>query len=292
MGSFARNSAAATRQRLAVARFSVSSGQVDIADIVGGVCVLSGSNIEDSGAIGVSSGGTDDGALISGGTLVSGYAPSGYTVTSATILDVANGGTAGGNTSPLDGVNYVADLYGSYADANSLASLDPVGVNTVALTADFGIDAQNSTVYQNDVPGGYTESNANIAATIDGSLNQGLSVMVRPLVDFLPGNYDTAPGQTNPLNGSYSADEWRSYYNPSNVAGFFASYQTMIVDEATVAQANGATLFCIGTELDQLTGPAYETYWDNIISAVRSVFSGRLTYAADWDDDVSPLSLS
>ena len=43
----------------------------------------------------------------------------------------------------------------------------------------------------------------------------------------------------------------------------------MIVREATLAQANGATLFCIGTELDQLTGPAYETYWDNIVSAVR-----------------------
>ena len=29
--------------------------------------------------------------------------------------------------------------------------------------------------------------------------------------------------------------------------------------------------FCIGTELDQLTGPAYETDWDNIITAVRAV---------------------
>jgi hypothetical protein len=205
-----------------------------------------------------------------------------------TLRTPSDGAANGGDASLLDGFNYVADVYGSYADANSLSSLAPDGVNTVALTADFGIDAENSTVYQNDVSGGYTESNADIAATIADAVNQGLSVMVRPLIDFLPDNYDTAPGQTNPLNGSYSASEWRSYYNPSNVAAFFASYQTMIVDQAKLAQANGATIFCIGTELDQLTGAAYETYWDNIISAVRAVFSGKLTYAADWDDDQSP----
>jgi hypothetical protein len=62
----------------------------------------------------------------------------------------------------------------------------------------------------------------------------------------------------------------------------------MIVDEATVAQANGATMLCTGTELDQLTGPAYLSDWTDIISAVRAVFSGKLTYSADWDDDVSP----
>ena len=62
----------------------------------------------------------------------------------------------------------------------------------------------------------------------------------------------------------------------------------MIVDEATVAQANGATMLCIGTELDQLTGPAYLSDWTDIISAVRAVFTGKLTYSADWDDDISP----
>jgi hypothetical protein len=187
------------------------------------------------------------------------------------------------------GFNYVADVNGSYADANSLASLkSDGGGNAVALTSDYGIDAQTSTVYADDVDGGYTESDANVAATISDATALGLSVMVRPLIDFLPSNYDTAPGQTNPKNGAYSAGEFRSYYNPTDPAAFFASYQTMIVHEATLAQANGAGLFCIGVELDQLTGPAYETYWDNIIAAVRGVFSGKLTYSADWDDALSP----
>ncbi len=187
-----------------------------------------------------------------------------------------------------NGVNYVADVYGSYAAADSLPQLVADHGNAIAAVADFGIDAENSTVYDNDIPGGYTESDAHIAAAIQTAVSLGLNVMVRPLLDFLPSNYETAPGQTNPLNGGYPAGDFRSYYNPANPAAFFASYQTMIVDQARLAQASGATLFCVGTELDQLTGPAYERDWDSIITAVRAVFSGKLTYSADWDDALSP----
>jgi hypothetical protein len=190
--------------------------------------------------------------------------------------------------SAIDGVDYVADVYGSFADASSLSSLPAVDVDAVAVVADFGIDAEDSTVYDNDVEGGYTESDADIAATISNAATFDLSVMVRPLIDFLPSNYIDGNGQPNPDNGPYAAGEFRSYYNPTDVAAFFASYQSMIVDQAKLAQANGAGLFCIGTELDQLTGPAYESYWTNIITAVRAVFSGKLTYSADWDDALSP----
>ena len=112
--------------------------------------------------------------------------------------------------------------------------------------------------------------------------------MVKPDVDFLPdANYAGTP---------YSADEWRSLFNPG-VAGsatanaFFASYQTMILGQAALAVANGATWLCIGTELDQIAGPAYKTDWDDIIAAIRAQYPTlKLTYAADWDADASPWS--
>jgi hypothetical protein len=108
-----------------------------------------------------------------------------------------------------DGVNYVADVYGSFADASSLADLPAVNVDAVAVVTDFGIDAVNSNVYDNDVDGGFTESDANIAATISNATTLGLSVMVRPLIDFLPSNYSTGNGQPNPANGAYAAGESR-----------------------------------------------------------------------------------
>ena len=206
-------------------------------------------------------------------------------------------GTIGGSfvtlgttqTLTFKGFNYVADLYGSFAQANSLAGVVATGANSVALTADFGIDAVTSTVYADTVAGGYTESTANVEAAIGDALGLGLSVMYRPLIDFLPANYDTNPGGTNPKNGTYSAGQWRSDYNPTDAATFFASYKTMILAQAAAADASGATLFCIGTELDQLTGPAYKSDWTGIIDAIRAADPNlKLTYAANWDDDLSP----
>jgi hypothetical protein len=175
----------------------------------------------------------------------------------------------------LRGFNYTSYYSGAYENADSLSDLVATGANTVALNIEYGIDVSNSTVYSD---ASYTDSLTALGDTIKEATADGLSVMVRPLIDFLQPS----------LIGSYSVGDWRSYYNPTDVSAFFASYKTMIVDEATVAQANGATSLCIGTELDQLTGPAYLSQWTDIISAVRAVFTGQLTYSADWNDAVSP----
>src|SRR5262249_927011 len=114
--------------------------------------------------------------------------------------------------------------------------------------------------------------------TITEAVNLGLSVMVKPLIDFLD------PAKI----GSNNVGDWRAYFNPANPSAFFASYKSMIVAQAQVAQAHGAALLSIRTELDQLAGSAYLAYWTDIISSVRAVFSGQLTYSAIWDDAISP----
>jgi hypothetical protein len=173
------------------------------------------------------------------------------------------------------GFNYVSYYNGAYENADSLPALVATGANAAAFTLDYGIDVNNSTVYADS---NYTDSLTALGDTIAEAKSRGLSVMVRPLIDFLD------PSKI----GSYSVGEWRSLYNPSNPAAFFASYKTMIVGVAQVAQANGADMLSVGAELDQLTGPAYLSYWTDIVSSVRAVFSGKLTYSSDWDDDISP----
>jgi autotransporter passenger strand-loop-strand repeat protein/autotransporter-associated beta strand protein len=174
------------------------------------------------------------------------------------------------------GFDYVAFFNGAYEDDNSLHSLAQTGANSIEATLDYGIDANTSQVVADP---NYTDSLTALGDTIAQAESLGLSVMVRPLIDFLN------PAET----GSYSVGEWRQDYQPSNVATFFASYQQMIVAEAEVAQANGAQMLSIGAELDQLTGPQYLSYWTSIINAVRAVFSGALTYSASWNtaSDVS-----
>jgi hypothetical protein len=179
------------------------------------------------------------------------------------------------NSLRAKGFNYVSYYNGGYANADSLPTLAGTGANAVALAFEYGIDVQNSAVYADP---NYTESQSVIAATIAEARSHGLSVMVRPLIDFLD------PSKI----GTYSVGDWRSTYNPTDAAAFFASYKTMIVNVAQMAQANGATGLSIGAELDQLTGPAYQSYWTDIITSVRAVFSGTLTYSSEWSDAISP----
>jgi len=62
---------------------------------------------------------------------------------------------------------------------------------------------------------------------------------------------------------------------------FFDSYQRFIVDQARFAQKNGVEIFAVGVEYEQTTHR--EEDWRRIISAVREVYDGSVTYAANWD---------
>ena len=190
------------------------------------------------------------------------------------------------------GFNYVADVNGSY-DTSSLSTMvSQTAANSVALTADYGIDAASNTVYADygtaDTTG-YTESIAGLTAQATAAEQAGLSVTIRPLIDFLP----NAPAGTLTSNGNtYTDPDWRAYYNPGTVAqgiSFLQSYeQTVLLPLAAVAQQVGAQVFDIGTEIDQLTGPDYEATWDQIITDVQKVYTGKLTYSAIGDNDTSP----
>jgi autotransporter passenger strand-loop-strand repeat protein len=168
------------------------------------------------------------------------------------------------------GFDYVAFFNGAYEDSNSLASLLQTGANSIEATLDYGIDVKTSQVVADS---NYTDSLTAMGSTIDQAEGLGLSVMVRPLIDFL-----------NPaVIGPYSVGDWRQNYQPTNISAFFASYKQMIVAEAQVAQQHGAQMLSIGAELDQLAGAQYLSYWTDIISSVRAVFSGQLTYSASWN---------
>ncbi len=220
------------------------------------------------------------------------------------------------------GFNYVDYYNGEYGN-NSLATLLTTGANSVALTPDYGIQIGNSTVYAGGATTDTPANLAAIAksATSDGltSFVRPLIDFLYPQASSTyPGNY-YVPNQDsfdNP-NGYYPADlpsgvsaskvvvvpqsayssgdtvNYRGQLSPSdiNLKTFFGSpttagsYDAVIVAQAKAAQAAGATLFSVGTELDSLandTDPAVKADWTTLIAAVRAVFTGKLTYSANW----------
>jgi ppGpp synthetase/RelA/SpoT-type nucleotidyltranferase len=61
------------------------------------------------------------------------------------------------------------------------------------------------------------------------------------------------------------------------------SYSQYILAYAKAAEELNAALFCIGTELEQFVTNRPK-YWRKLISEIRKVYKGKLTYAANWDE--------
>ncbi len=92
----------------------------------------------------------------------------------------------------------------------------------------------------------------------------GMSAMVKPQIWIGGGRFvgDVA---------MRSDEEWRR---------FFDAYRRFIVHHAVVAEASGAGLFCVGTELVATEGRGRE--WRETIAAVRLATGAPLTYASNW----------
>lgn len=61
------------------------------------------------------------------------------------------------------------------------------------------------------------------------------------------------------------------------------SYQKFVMAYVSLAEETKADAFCIGTELEQFVRHRPE-FWIELIKKIRSVYHGKLTYAANWDE--------
>ena len=61
------------------------------------------------------------------------------------------------------------------------------------------------------------------------------------------------------------------------------TYSNFILTYAKVAQDMNVEMFCIGTELESFIDERPE-YWSNLISDIRKIYKGKLTYAANWNE--------
>ena len=64
---------------------------------------------------------------------------------------------------------------------------------------------------------------------------------------------------------------------------FEESYSEFILDFASLAEETHCELFCIGTELELFIANRPD-FWNNLIVEIRKVYSGKITYAANWDE--------
>jgi hypothetical protein len=81
--------------------------------------------------------------------------------------------------------------------------------------------------------------------------------------------------------------QWRAEIDPGDDEGWerwATGYRSFVLTWAKVAEEAGADLFSVGVELRSwVTTPRAQSFID-VIAAVRDVYRGPITYAANWDD--------
>jgi uncharacterized protein (TIGR03437 family) len=109
-----------------------------------------------------------------------------------------------------------------------------------------------------------TPTDAAVVAAIQDFHSKGIKVMLKPHVDV-----------------SDTAGTWRGNINPTDPDAWFASYTNFVVQYAQMAEAQGVEMLCIGTELKTVSGANNQARWYAVIDAIRAVYHGALTYAAN-----------
>jgi hypothetical protein len=171
------------------------------------------------------------------------------------------------------GVAYAHSLkndrgYGSASSLASLKALKALGANAVSITP-FGFQRSSSDLavrwFHNGAPG-IDETDERVVAGIRQAHQVGLSVMMKPHIWLRPPDW---PGSIE-----HSTDEaWSAW---------FASYSDFILHYARMAQAERVEWLCIGNELQKTSGREVE--WRRLIAAVRSVYRGKITYGANFEE--------
>ena len=74
--------------------------------------------------------------------------------------------------------------------------------------------------------------------------------------------------------------QWRGYFDPKDVDGWFKSYTAWIKGVARDAKKLGMKELVVGSEMTKLY--RYEDQWKKVLAEVRTVFDGPLVLTVNW----------
>ena len=110
------------------------------------------------------------------------------------------------------------------------------------------------------------EKRAGVIEIIDLCHTQDLKVMIKPhlwIIGSWIGDFELA-----------TEASWQT---------FEKSYLDYVIDFAQIADSTGCEAFCIGVEMRKVVTQR-PNFWPVLIDSIRAVYSGPITYAANWDN--------
>lgn len=166
----------------------------------------------------------------------------------------------------INGISFVASRIA--VDSSHIFPVKEINANAASVMP-FGFirDLNHPEIYYNTDRQWFGETAQGAKQYIEMLHKHHISVMLKPQIWIRRGQF------TGELT-MQSEEDWIALEK---------SYQKFILDFAQLAEDTEVDIFCIGTELE-LFVKNRPFFWDNLINEVRGVYSGKLTYAANWDE--------
>ncbi len=165
----------------------------------------------------------------------------------------------------LNGLSYAAAP--RLLTAADVEAMQKLHANAVALMPYAFMRGQDTLLHYNTKQQWAGETVQGIAQEIDLLHAAGLQVMLKPHVWISHGMY----------TGNFTFEN-KALWRP-----FEASFKAYLLTFARLAQTKQVEVFCVGTEWRSFIKER-PAFWEELIKDVRKVYTGKVTYAANWDE--------
>lgn len=149
--------------------------------------------------------------------------------------------------------------------SNPIPNVESVNASWIAVVP-FGFTRKGSNTVQHNSPWQWWgETKEGIVEATKLAHEKGIKVMLKPQI-YIPG------GWVGDLDFN-SKKDWAVWED---------SYREYIMHFVNIAIEQDVEMLCIGTEFKQAVKKR-EKFWRQLIKEIRKVYSGKLTYSANWD---------
>lgn len=177
------------------------------------------------------------------------------------------------HTSNSQNYNYIEDKVNGismvspreHLSSNDFAPLPTNNFNWVAISPFAFVRKNSSNILYNTPFQWKSEQPKGIEIAINSAQQQQLKVMLKPQL----WGHDLFTGDIN-------------FNQEKDWLNFEEGYRKYIMQMALLADSCGVEIFCIGTELANFVAQR-PLFWQNLIKEIKKNYSGKLTYAENWD---------
>ncbi|MCB0399088.1 MAG: glycoside hydrolase [Winogradskyella sp.] len=168
--------------------------------------------------------------------------------------------------SKINGVSFVAAR--DAVDSTHVAPVVNVNANYAAIMP-FGFikNLEHPEIIHNTDRQWFGETRAGAEQYISQLRKANIKVMIKPQIWVWRGEFTGEIMMT-------SENDWQELEN---------AYSSFILEYADMAEKVNAEIFCIGTELELFVKFRPE-YWFQLIDKIKTIYKGKLTYAANWNE--------